>query len=68
MKDMLKHFFSDKQRKEKKRNSREGVASYLNKKPRKLTGRKSVKGSPMSLQQVYKFGSNISSNSVTKCI
>ena len=38
--------------KKKKRNSREGVTSYLNKKPRKHSGGKSVKGSPMSLQQV----------------
>ena len=56
MKDMLKQwtrrFFYDKQGKKKKRNSIEGVTSYLNKKPRKHSGGKSVKGSPMSLQQV----------------
>ena len=50
-KAMDKKVFYDKQQKEK-RNSREGVTSYLDKKPRKHSGGKSVKGSPMSLQQV----------------
>ena len=55
MKDMLKQWtrrFFMTNNKKKKRNSREGVTSYLNKKPRKHSGGKSVKGSPMSLQQV----------------
>ena len=46
-----KVFFMTNNKKEK-RNSREGVTSYLNKKPRKHSGGKSVKGSPISLQQV----------------
>ena len=50
-KAMDKKVFYDKQQKEK-RNSREGITSYLNKKPHKHSGGKSVKGSPMSLQQV----------------
>ena len=51
-KAMDKKVFYDKQQKEK-RNSREGITSYLNKKkPCKHSGGKSVKGSPMSLQQV----------------
>ena len=55
MKDMLKQWtrrFFMTNNKKKKRNSREGVTSYLNKKPHKHSGGKSVKGSPMSLQQV----------------
>ena len=49
-KTMDKKVFYDKQGKKKKRNSREGVTNYLNKKPRKHLGGKSVKGSLMSLQ------------------
>ena len=52
----------------KKRNSREGVTSYLNKKLHKHSGGKSVKGSSMSLNSCSKLGSSKSSNSVTKCI
>ena len=51
-KAMDKKVFFMTNNKKKKRNSREGITSYLNKKPRKHSGGKSVKGSPMSLQQV----------------
>ena len=50
-KAMDEKVFYDKQQKGKK-NAREGTTSYLNKKPCKHSGGKSVKGSPMSLQQV----------------
>ena len=45
----------------KKRNSREGVTSYLNKKLHKHSRGKSVKGSSMSLNSCSKFGSSKSS-------
>ena len=68
MKGMLKQWtrrFFITNNEKKKRNSREGVTSYLNKKLHKHSGGKSVKGSSMSLNSCSKFGSSKSSNSVT---